>query len=222
VARIQGPEDARMETKPIGIRILALSTGAILFIEIALWLVVGGKSMVTLGLARIVEGILILSLASIFGEGWSSIGLERSRLGFGFKKGLIWSAGFGVVAAVALTVLLFLGIQALALLKVTLPKGTLELALFFVVGGIIAPVAEEIFFRGILYGFFRRWGVAVAVILSTCLFVLPHMRAHAVPLTQAVGGLVFAVAYEVEGSLVVPITIHVLGNLALFTLSLLI
>ena len=211
-----------METKPIGIRVLILSAGAILFIEMALWLMVGGKSMVVLGLARIVEGTLILSLASIFGEGWSSIGLERSRLGFGLKKGLIWSAGFGVVATLAFTVLFFLGIQALALLKVNLPKGTLELALFFAVGGIIAPVAEEIFFRGILYGFFRRWGVAVAVILSTCLFVLPHMRAHAVPLTQAVGGVVFAVAYEVEGSLVVPITIHVLGNLALFTLSLLI
>jgi hypothetical protein len=37
---------------------------------------------------------------------------------------------------------------------------------------------------------------------------------------QVVGGIVFAVAYEVEGSLLVPITIHVLGNMAIFTLSL--
>jgi membrane protease YdiL (CAAX protease family) len=35
-----------------------------------------------------------------------------------------------------------------------------------------------------------------------------------------VGGIVFAVAYEVEGSLMVPITIHVLGNMAIFALSL--
>jgi hypothetical protein len=39
-------------------------------------------------------------------------------------------------------------------------------------------------------------------------------------LTQAVGGILFAVAYEVERSLLVPITIHVLGNLAIFSLSL--
>jgi hypothetical protein len=41
-----------------------------------------------------------------------------------------------------------------------------------------------------------------------------------IPLAQVVGGIVFAVAYEIEGSLMVPITIHVLGNLAIFTLSL--
>jgi membrane protease YdiL (CAAX protease family) len=33
-----------------------------------------------------------------------------------------------------------------------------------------------------------------------------------------VGGLVFAVAYEIEKSLLVPITIHVLGNFAIFSL----
>jgi hypothetical protein len=35
-----------------------------------------------------------------------------------------------------------------------------------------------------------------------------------------VGGIVFAVAYELEGNLMVPITIHVLGNTAIFALSL--
>jgi len=37
---------------------------------------------------------------------------------------------------------------------------------------------------------------------------------------QIVGGIIFAIAYEKEGSLIVPITIHVLGNMAIFTLSL--
>ncbi|MBW2341949.1 MAG: CPBP family intramembrane metalloprotease [Deltaproteobacteria bacterium] len=40
-----------------------------------------------------------------------------------------------------------------------------------------------------------------------------------IPLPQVVGGIVFAVAYEIEGSLMVPITIHVLGNLAIFMRS---
>jgi hypothetical protein len=35
-----------------------------------------------------------------------------------------------------------------------------------------------------------------------------------------VGGIIFAVAYEMEASLMVPITIHILGNMAIFTLSL--
>jgi|LGVF01.1.fsa_nt_gb hypothetical protein len=34
------------------------------------------------------------------------------------------------------------------------------------------------------------------------------------------GGILFAVAYETSGSLAAPIVIHVLGNLAIFTVSL--
>ncbi|MBW2319145.1 MAG: CPBP family intramembrane metalloprotease, partial [Deltaproteobacteria bacterium] len=40
------------------------------------------------------------------------------------------------------------------------------------------------------------------------------------PITQIVGGVIFCVAYEVEGKLMTPITIHVLGNTAIFALSL--
>jgi membrane protease YdiL (CAAX protease family) len=88
------------------------------------------------------------------------------------------------------------------------------------VGGIISPVVEEIFFRGILFGFFRRWGATTAVVLSTILFVLPHLKRGAIPVTQMVGGVVFAAAYEKEKSLAAPIIIHSLGNLSIFSLSL--
>ena len=46
-------------------------------------------------------------------------------------------------------------------------------------------------------------------------FVLAHPIFPGIPLAQVVGGIVFAVGYEIEGSLMVPITIHVLGNLAI-------
>jgi membrane protease YdiL (CAAX protease family) len=80
-------------------------------------------------------------------------------------------------------------------------------------------VAEEVFFRGILYGFLKRWGKWTAVVLSSLIFVLFH-RFDGFPLPQAVGGVVFALAYDAGQSLLAPITIHVLGNLALFSLSL--
>jgi membrane protease YdiL (CAAX protease family) len=103
-----------------------------------------------------------------------------------------------------------------------LPRRQSDILIFFLVGGIVAPVAEEVFFRGILYGFFRRWGVVVALVLSTAFFVLPHLGSHGLPITQIVGGVLFAIAYEIEGNLMTPITIHSLGNLAIFTISLLI
>jgi len=49
-------------------------------------------------------------------------------------------------------------------------------------------------------------GVYVAVVLSTLLFVITHPVGHNLPLTQIIGGIVFAVAYEKEKSLLVPIT----------------
>ncbi|HUT70213.1 MAG TPA: CPBP family glutamic-type intramembrane protease [Desulfatiglandales bacterium] len=77
-----------------------------------------------------------------------------------------------------------------------------------------------IFFRGMLYGFFRRWGIVVALLISTATLVLTHPVFPTIPLPLLVGGIVFAVAYEVEANFVVPITIHGPGNLAIFTLSL--
>jgi membrane protease YdiL (CAAX protease family) len=75
------------------------------------------------------------------------------------------------------------------------------------------------FFRGMLYGFLRRWGVVVAIVVSTGVFVLAHPISQGFPLPQVAGGIVFALAYELEGSLMTPIVIHVLGNFAIFTLS---
>jgi len=100
------------------------------------------------------------------------------------------------------------------------PMPSEGLAGYFLIGALIGPVTEEIFFRGVLYGYFRQWGVFTAVMLSTVIFMLAHSVGGGIGLPQAAGGIVFAVAYEREGSLMVPITIHVLGNAAIFGLSL--
>jgi hypothetical protein len=111
------------------------------------------------------------------------------------------------------------GINSLSMIRTSLPKNSASLLLFFLVGGIVAPVAEEVFFRGILYGFLRRWGIVVALVLSTSAFAFTHGLGHGFPLIQVVGGILFAAAYEIEKNLVVPLTIHCLGNLAIFALS---
>ena len=220
---LQGLEGAWMEANKIEIKTLLISLAVIFSIEVSTKVMISQglyHPMIILGLARLLEIILIILAVLIWGNGTSSIGLARSRMVPGLKKGLIWSAGFGVVVSFALVVLFAAGINALTLIQVRLPPRPSEIALYFLIGGMVGPVAEEVFFRGILYGFLRRWGVAVALVLSTLIFVLIHPTSHGLPITQAVGGIVFAVAYEVEGNLMVPITIHALGNMAIFTLSL--
>ncbi len=138
----------------------------------------------------------------------------------GLKKGALWSAGFGVAAAVGMATIHLLGGNPLKLIHMRLPERTSDLVLLFVAGGLVAPIAEEICFRGILYTCFRRWGILCALGASTAIFVVLHLPFNALPVTQVVGGIVFAVAYETSHNLMTPITIHVLGNTALFALSL--
>ena len=212
-----------MEANRIPTKTLIISLAAIVAVESSLRIAVAKDlfdSMIILGAARLLEIILILLILVLTGQSTSSIGLIPSKTGLGLRKGLVWSAGFGIIAFFAFVILHFFGINALIQVQSRLPTRPGEITLFFFIGGVIGPVAEEIFFRGVLYGFLRRWGVFLAISLSALLFVAAHPMSHGVFMPQVVGGIVFAVAYEVEGNLLVPMTIHILGNLAIFTLSL--
>jgi len=214
-----------METKPVEIKVFLLTLGALILIEgVARLLISSGlyDSMIVLGVTRVLETGIIVSCVLLWGKGLPSIGLARARIAHGVRRGLIWSAGFAVVVALASAVLYVARIDPLVLLRVRLPGRLSQILLFLLVGGIVGPIAEELFFRGILYGFLRRWGIVVAIVVSTGLFVLAHPISQGFPVPQAVGGIVFALAYEIEGSLMTPIVIHVLGNLVLYTLSLIV
>lgn len=213
-----------MEAKTISLKTGAISIAAILFIEIGFRSAMGGRvasSLTALGLIRCLESILLLVIAFAFEKGLESIGLSRSKILTGLMKGLIWSACFGVAAGVLFLVLTAAGINALDLLQGPGASSWQQMFIFLLVGGVIGPIAEEIFFRGIIFGLFRQWGAIAAIILSTLIFVVIHPAGTNLPVTQLVGGIVFASAYERERNLMVPITIHCLGNLAIFSLTIL-
>jgi hypothetical protein len=176
------------------------------------------------GLARFAEIIFLLALIKFKENRLLIIGLSSPRIYRGLKRGAIWAISFGVAAGFVLLISYLAGIKVTTLFRMQLPSESNRFITFLLVGALIGPIAEEIFFRGILYGFFRRWGIPAAVLLSTLLFVLPHSHSPglAIPVTQLIGGILFAVAYEIEKNLLVPITIHSLGNLAIFTLGLII
>jgi membrane protease YdiL (CAAX protease family) len=131
----------------------------------------------------------------------------------------LWSAGFATAAGLVGVGLAMAGQDPLMMVRSPLPDGTSRLVLFFFVGGVLAPVTEEVVFRGLVFGYLRRWGLPAALLISTALFAAIH-PGPAIPATQIVGGAVFALAYHRGKSLMVPIVIHMLGNLSIFTLSL--
>ena len=222
---LQGLAGPRMEAKEIPIRTLFLCLSGVLTLELGARMVAAKTiyhPMLILGGARLLEVLLIVLIVSTWGKGLSSVGLDPSEMVSGLKKGLIWSAGFGAITSIACIGLFAASMNPLTFIRAQLPTQTSALIFFYIVGGMLGPVAEELFFRGILYGFLRRWGVIVALVFSTLIFVLCHPIHQVIPVTRLLGGILFAVAYEFSGSLIVPITIHGLGNLAIFTLSLII
>lgn len=212
-----------METNTIKLKTLVVSIALVIPVEIFFgWFVSSHlpNRFLVLGGMRILEMLMLITAILYIEDGLKAIGLTPRLSLYGIKKGLLWSAVFAAFAVILYIVLLGAGIDALTWIRTPLSKSHQALILFFIVGGIISPVAEELFFRGILFGFFRRWGATTAVVLSTILFVLPHLKKGAIPVTQMVGGVVFAAAYEKEKSLTTPIVIHSLGNLTIFSLSL--
>ena len=172
-----------------------------------------------LGIVRLVEATVILLAVWQCQQGLSSIGLAPAAIRDGLAKGLLWSAAFGAAALLGFISCFLFDINPLTLMQTPLPSGGVALAVFYLVGGIIGPVGEELFFRGVVFGFIRRWGFWPAMIISTGVFVLAHLSGTRIPVTQLVGGVVFSVAYEKTNSLVTPMIIHILGNLSIFTLA---
>jgi membrane protease YdiL (CAAX protease family) len=79
----------------------------------------------------------------------------------------------------------------------------------------VAPIAEELFFRGLLQTFLlrlvrRRW---IAISLASLAFGAVHLQQPHAIAALAVLGLLIGYAYERTGSLLPPILIHALFNL---------
>ena len=130
---------------------------------------------------------------------------------------MLGSAGFGLFLLLAFLLFFLGGINLLGFFNSGFPADPAQVALLYIVGAIIGPIAEEIFFRGLLFTYLRRWGMIPALILSTAAFVLLH-PVQGMAVTQIIGGLLFGISFELEKNLMVPIVIHVAGNTAIFTL----
>jgi membrane protease YdiL (CAAX protease family) len=146
---------------------------------------------------------------------WGALGLRRpQRGGVLLVIGLVIAA-FGLVMAWGIFLEL-IGIHP----DTDLPEQTYEdwrpIAALVILSVMLAPIGEEIFFRGFVFGsLWGRWGVALAAVASGLLFSLSHVGnpgyAPVLPSIVAIGVL-FALAYVYTGSLVHSIATHLVFN----------
>ena len=143
-----------------------------------------------------------------YGVRWSQVGLRD----FGYVRGLglgclflLFAFSFNVVWS------LFLSLFGLQTQPSLLPLfgggiGGLLLALF--TGGVVAPIAEEVFFRGFVFaGLYRHFGLRRALVLNGILFALVHILPTSWP-PIFVLGVLFALLYEQTGSIWPAVAVH--------------
>lgn len=109
--------------------------------------------------------------------------------------------------------------EQLRKLFAALPDTTANKIMLFAAIALIAPLLEEILFRGLVQNAFaRQLPVWAAILASAAIFGAVHMDFHAFPALMAMGA-VFGVLYHVTGSLRVTILAHMVNNAAALLLS---
>ena len=93
-----------------------------------------------------------------------------------------------------------------------------NIALLGVIAILIAPVVEELLFRGVFYPTIKQQGYpGLAIVGVSALFALSHGNAMAfIPLTLLSGALIWL--YEKTNNLLAPIVAHALFNAANFVM----
>jgi membrane protease YdiL (CAAX protease family) len=148
----------------------------------------------------------------------ADLGLDRSRLVYHVGIGLLVGVGVLVVSGLIQSILRFVGVQQTQLLDLQCVRDFPLSGFLGVVfaGGILGPIAEELYFRGFVFRSYRRSrGPLVAYGVTSLLFAALHLNLPAL-LPILVLSLILCYAYDRTGSIVPGVVGHALNNSAAF------
>lgn len=139
------------------------------------------------------------------------------------RKNVVSEIFFGIMGGLALSVLIWGVSILLALLFGPPPPQNIEevlnnmsksknILLPFISVAILAPVSEEIYFRGMVYPLVKKkFGLILGIVLSGLFFGLMHLDLYRlIPISA--GGALLAYFYEKTGTLISSITAHSMWN----------
>lgn len=148
---------------------------------------------------------------------WSALGLGAPTAKE-LWPGIGTAVGGQVIVATYAGIVQLIGLDEL-LPGTNVPQAMFEERLLLPLVGVatvlIAPLAEETFFRGFMFAGLRRYGFFWAALTSGFLFSVAHINPGGIlPLTLV--GMLFAWSYSRSGSLWTAIYAHVTFNLVSF------
>jgi len=128
---------------------------------------------------------------------------------------VLWFLGMGLNLIFQLILNIFWGLspqpqQIVVHFMETL--GSLDVLFYGVLVVVLGPLAEEVFFRGLLYPYLRaKMGIILAVVVSSLLFSLVHWEFWSL-FPTFIAGIGFAFIFEKARTLWAPVLAHVIWN----------
>jgi membrane protease YdiL (CAAX protease family) len=148
------------------------------------------------------------------GQPWFRLWLEPALFGVGF---ILPAFGLHYISQTVLTQLGHEPVVQQAVQMVMATEHPVEVGLQIISVVIMAPIAEELLFRGILFNTIKHAGYPLAgMFASAALFALVH-GSMALMLPLFVMGFALAWVYEKSGSIIAPIVMHATFNAINFT-----
>jgi membrane protease YdiL (CAAX protease family) len=148
----------------------------------------------------------------------SDLGLDWTRLPHLVGIGLLLGVGVLIASALIQSTLQALGVRQTQMVSLQCVRDFPLVGFFAVVlaGGVIAPIAEELYFRGYVFRtYLQARGPLVAYGGTSVLFATLHLNLPAL-LPILVLSLIFCLAYRRTGSIIPSIVGHALNNTAAF------
>ncbi len=169
--------------------------------------------------------IYALAIGIVIGVPWLVKKRRTTRKDLGLQSlptwmDIVWAPAGAIVYVILTTLITSLALVALPFIDYTQTQDTgftgistqLEYLLAFAALVIIAPVAEEVLFRGYLFGKLRKYApVWLSILITSILFAIVHFQWN-VGLDVFALSIVLCLLRVVSGSLWPSILLHMLKN----------
>ena len=170
--------------------------------------------------------VVLAGIAIGFASRWSGLGAGDVLRRLGLRP--FRPSALGLAAAAYVAYILFVATVYAPFVQpeqqdITEELGVDTSTLAAILGGVLiivfAPISEELFFRGFVFGGLRtRMGLWPAAAVSAVVFGIPHISSADLSIVPplVIFGLLLAWLYEYTGSIGPPIALHMINNAIAF------
>ena len=156
-------------------------------------------------------GFAVLTTISLLWARWSKLDLGFSASNF--RRAEPWVLIFILWGTAEWAITIFLPVEADP--DWIAQQQQFSLGEHLIAAVLLAPVAEELFFRGAMFAvLLRRWGIRTAVIVPSLIWAIMHVQYGWWDVALIAGsGVLLAMVRWKSGSLYLPVGLHAAWNL---------